>query len=164
MGILHQFDAQCTTPKARSGNRRIGLTVSGVDPAAMGAVQIWDGNGLAGRLCRRWLTLFTCSWRDAGQARSLGLAGGLQIRRYRAGLVPAPTVVTADGFAARRGWANGGIDSTPATRRQRGMVFRGALRGESPRTREGRRPDRTELQWSVVRDDGTCAAWGRDLV
>ena len=28
---------------------------------------------------------------------------------------------------------------------------RGALRGESPRTREGRRPDRTELQWSVIR-------------
>ena len=26
----------------------------------------------------------------------------------------------------------------------------GALRGESPRTREGRRPDRTELQWSVI--------------
>ena len=27
---------------------------------------------------------------------------------------------------------------------------RGALRGESPRTREGRRPDRPELQWSVI--------------
>ncbi len=26
----------------------------------------------------------------------------------------------------------------------------GALRGESPRTREGRRPDRPELQWSVI--------------
>ena len=61
-------------------------------------------------------------------------------------------VVTADGFAARRGWTTGGIDSTPATRRQRGMVLRGALRGESPRTREGRRPDRTELQWLVVSD------------
>ncbi len=39
-----------------------------------------------------------------------------------AGTRPAPTVVTADGFAARRGWATGGTDRTPATRRQRGMV------------------------------------------
>ena len=34
---------------------------------------------------------------------------------------------------------------------------RGALRGESPRTREGRRPDRPELQWSVISGQGSEA-------
>ncbi len=33
----------------------------------------------------------------------------------------------------------------------------GALRGESPRTREGRRPDRTELQWSVISSQWSVA-------
>ena len=36
----------------------------------------------------------------------------------------------------------------------------GALRGESPRTREGRRPDRPT---TVVRGDGACDARGYDL-
>ncbi len=44
---------------------------------------------------------------------------------------------------------------------------RGALRGESPRTREGRRPDRTTAvvggQWSVGRGNGTCSGRGREL-
>ena len=42
----------------------------------------------------------------------------------------------------------------------------GALRGESPRTREGRRPDRPELQWisgSVVRNDGACSVRGGEV-
>ena len=33
---------------------------------------------------------------------------------------------------------------------RRSGTRRGALRGESPRTREGRRPDRPKLQWSVI--------------
>ena len=99
-GILHQFDAHCTTPIACSENNRIGLTVRGADPAAMTASQIWGGNVLAGRLCRRWLTLFTSSRGDSGQARSPGSAGGLLTRGYRAGTRPAPTVVTR-GFEHR---------------------------------------------------------------
>ena len=60
-------------------------------------------------------------------------------------------MVTGDGCAARRGWATGGTDSTPATRRQRGMVFRGALRGGIPPA-QGRAegPTAPELQWSVI--------------
>ena len=75
-------------------------------------------------------------------------------------------MVTVDGLAAPGGWVTGGTDSTPATRGQRGMVFRGALRGESPRTREGRRPDRTTAgvrgEGSGIRGDGACAVWGRE--
>ena len=35
----------------------------------------------------------------------------------------------------------------------------GALRGRSPRTREGRRPDRPELQWSVVSGQWSGRLW-----
>ncbi len=59
--------------------------------------------------------------------------------RERAGTRPAPTVVTADGFAARRGWATGGRDSASAARRQRGMVL-----GGSPPAQN------CSGQWSVV--------------
>ncbi len=73
--------------------------------------------------------------------------------REWAGTRPAPTVVTADGFAARRGWATGGIDSRPATRRQRGMVLRGGVAGGTPPHKGGpkARPHRTAVvsdQWS----------------
>ena len=52
--------------------------------------------------------------------------------REWAGTRHAPAVVTADGFAARRGWATGGTDSRPATRRQRGMVSGGRCGGNPP--------------------------------
>ena len=54
------------------------------------------------------------------------------IGRHWAGTGPAPTVVVADGLAARRGLATGGIDSMPATRRQRGMVYGGRCGGIPP--------------------------------
>ena len=52
-----------------------------------------------------------------------------------------------------------------AAHRWRGLVLRGALRGESPRTREGRRPDRPERQGQGIRGQGIvgnpcfCVAW-----
>ena len=66
---------------------------------------------------------------------------------YWAGTRPAPTMDC--GKDRRGGWNTGGCLNSSNCPRRSGMR-RGALRGESPRTREGRRPDRTELQWSVI--------------
>ena len=68
-----------------------------------GASYNWGGNSLAGRSWRPWLELFTGSWRDTVQAPGLALTGGLMVKGHRAGTRPAPTVVTADGCAARCG-------------------------------------------------------------
>ena len=60
----------------------------------MGAFQIWGENSLAGKLCRRWLEMITGTWKDAGKAEVLALAGGPSISRlgvHRAGTRPAPT-------------------------------------------------------------------------
>ena len=37
-----------------------------------GACQIWGGNSLVGRLCRRWVESITGFWRDAGSCRRPG--------------------------------------------------------------------------------------------
>ena len=74
------------------------------------------GRGVAVNSCQRWREWFA--------DRLLGGTGQAQ------GL--SNTVVTADGFAARRGWATGGTDSAPATRRQRGMVYGGRCGGNPP--------------------------------
>ncbi len=120
----------------------------------------------AGGLCRRWLELFGGYWRDAGQAPSLDLARALLNWGNRADTRPAPTGRFGGGAAnvqaACEGrhkacpyWIGWGGLNTGRCRNRSGCPGRsgmrwGALRGESPRTREGRRPDRTELQWSVV--------------
>ena len=84
--------------------------------------------------------------------------GAVKFWREWAGARPAPTVVNADGFAAQRGWATGGIDSTPATRRQRGMVLTGGVAGGPPRTREGRRPDRPKAGFRGEGSEATALA------
>ncbi len=81
--------------------------------------------------------------------------------REWAGTRPAPTVVTADGFAARRKWVTGGIDSTPATRRQCGMVLGRRCGGTPPAQGRAKGPN-AQLQRSVVRGDGACPAWRRE--
>ena len=121
-----------------------------------GAFQLWGGNSLTGRPCRRWLELFAGSWRDSGHAPGLALAGGLSVRGHGAGTRPAPTGAV--------GGSNTGRRLNRADCPYRSGTRRGALRGESPRTREGRRPDRTTAvvrgQWSVVRGDGAWSARG----
>ena len=62
--------------------------------------------------------------------------------RHRAGTRPAPTV-------AARGLEHQWL-SQPFLLSTTVGHTKGALRGESPRTSEGRRPDRPELQWSVI--------------
>ena len=73
-----------------------------------------------------------------------------------------PYLITADGLAARRGWATGGIDSRPATRRQRGMVSGGRCGGNPPAQGRAEGPT-AELQWSVVSGEGAFAERGREL-
>ena len=85
--------------------------------------------------------------------------------RGRAGTRPALTVVTGDGCAARRGWATGGTDSTPATRRQRGMVSGGRCGGNPPAHGRAEGPT-AQLQWLVVSDqwsEGTALAMLGDV-
>ena len=81
--------------------------------------------------------------------------------RHWAGTRPAPTVVTADAFAARRGWTTGGIDSMPATRRQRGMVYGGRCGGNPPAQGRAEGPT-AQLQWSVISGDVSCLVWGQE--
>ncbi len=47
---------------------------------SLGASQIWSGNSLAGRSCRRWRGLVTGSWRGAGQALCMPLRERLEVR------------------------------------------------------------------------------------
>ena len=61
-----------------------------------GASQNWCGNSLAVGLCRRWLAWLTGTWRGAGQAPSLALAGCQSVRGHRAGTRPAPTVAARE--------------------------------------------------------------------
>ena len=77
-----------------------------------------------------------------------------------AGTRPAPTVVTGEDFAARRGWTTGGTDSTPATRRQRGMVYGGRCGGNPPAQGRAEGPT-AQLQSSVISgawSEGTAVA------
>ena len=117
----------------------------------IGASQNWGGNSLAVGLCRRWLAWLTGSWRGAGQAPSPAFAGGQSVRGHRAGTRPAPTVAAREVLTVVVGgqWLeteSGGGDMVGQTccrgRENKVGSRRGALRGESPRTREGRRPDR----------------------
>ena len=77
--------------------------------------------------------------------------GAVKFWREWAGARPAPTVVNADGFAAQRGWATGGIDSTPATRRQRGMVLTGGVAGGPPPHKGGPEGPTAQRQGSGAR-------------
>ena len=91
-------------------------------------------------------------WRGSG-GECMTMVAGIVFRpdagRHRAGTRPASTVVTGDGFAERRGWATGGIDSTPATWRQRGVVSGGRCGGNPPAQGRAKGPT-AQLQWSVV--------------
>ena len=60
-------------------------------------------------------------------------------------------VRAARGFATRGGFAIGGTDMTPAPRRQRGMVWRGALRGFPPAQGRAEGPT-AQLQRLAVSD------------
>lgn len=63
-----------------------------------------------------------------------------------AGTRSAPTVVAEGGLAAQRGCATGGMDSTPAFQRQRDIMCRGALLGNTPHKGGTRaRPPGTEV-------------------
>ena len=107
---------------------------------AWGVSQFWNGNSLVGKPCQRWLRSFTGFWRNAGGARGRGeSAAVLSAEDWR-------DVVWPDTFD----WAP---VTNVDTRSTRHVVGGGALRGRSPRTREGRigpTAQNCSGQWSVV--------------
>ena len=119
---------------------------------AMGASQIGGGNSLAGNQCQRWLALFTVFGRDAVQAPGLAL-------RWRPvswaceGRHKAGTYRELTGLKERRVANPSRAGTRPECRHQVGEACcrRGGVAGAEPPHKGGpNRPDRPELQWSVV--------------
>ena len=122
-----------------------------------GASQIWGGNSVAGKQCQR---LFTVFWRDALQA-------GLAVRRSpscegrnKAGTYLDPMGLAGRGLARHIDWA---LVTNVYTRSARHVVGEGALRGRSPRTREGRMTAQMRVESEEERVAGSSGAdWNAD--
>ena len=151
----------------------VGVSIIALAPAVyccslLSASQLWVGNSLAVNQCQRRLALFTAFWRNAVQAPGLavrwnpsvgeGARAGTRARREGRSEERVPQFCLSgtgsDSGGAWSGW-------TPSvrhllrieTRGRRGMLLGGALRGRSPRTREGRigpTAQNCSGQWLVV--------------
>ena len=120
---------------------------------AMGASQIGGGNSPAGNQCQRWLALFTVFGRDAVQAPGLALTVG-SVRWACEGRHKACPYRELTGLKERRVANPSRAGTRPECRHQVGEACcrRGGVAGAEPPHKGGpNRPDRPELQWSVVR-------------
>ena len=121
-----------------------------------GASQVWGGTGQVGRSWRRWAGLFAVH--SSGNWQAQGLL--LQWRRGGANCSSRWPVVSGQWLETACG-GGGTVGETCCRGRMNRVGSRwGALRGDSPRTREGRRPDRSTAvvsgQWSVAEN----GVWG----
>ena len=132
-----QVEAPTALPVRDPSLRRVLIWARSTGPFPPSASQFWGGNSLAGNPCQRWLKSLMGFWRNAWQARGRGESAA----------------VLSTGDWGDVVWPET-FDWAPATnvdtRSVRHVVGEGALRGRSPRTREGRIGPTAQLQWSVV--------------
>ena len=132
----------------------------------LGISMIWGGNSLAGNQCQRRLKLFTGFGRYAWQPP--GRWGGCEGRHRGEERVKRSEERVRQSCLSGTGSGTGGTWSgwTPSighlspisTPGRRGMLLGGGVAGAEPPHKGGpNRPDRPEMQWSVV--SGLTTGW-----
>jgi len=126
------------------------------------AAQIWGGSSLAGNPCQRWLEMFTGLWREGGQPASPALPGSPLIWGAQGRHMTCPQGELMG--TEEPGWKKLARMGTCHEYRHtvdEACCWPGALRGRSPRTREGRigpTAQNSSGRWSVVREEANSDA------